>query len=654
MASVFLSYDRDDTNRARPIALALEKAGHSVWWDLHVRGGAQFGKVIEEALKAAEAVVVLWSEHSIESAWVKDEATAGRDTGRLVPVTLDGTEPPLGFRQFQTIDLSGWKGRRKPAQLNALLADVAAMAGTSRASTSAEAQRPSRSLSRHKVEHDRSMLSRPLLGGIAILVVIAVAALAWKLIGQSADAPVVAVAAADPAPASREFTRDLFVKLGKLQSARPKSLDLISNEDRVKAADLTFQVAATKSKELASANVVLLYGKNRALLWSGDFQRPASAEPDLKQQLAYAVAKVLGCAADGINVPGKRLDQQTLKTYLRACAAPPGATEAELPSVLALLRTVVRNAPRFEQAWGGLLSVEAQLAFVSFLPGHDPKLRGALRRDIAEARKVNPDIAEAYIIEAEMLPDDKFVEQSRLLDLAVERNPDNTMALTTRAFFRTTTGRMRLAVEDAERAVGLDPLSPELRDNHVAALIAAGRFGEARARIEEAERLWPGATSVREARYRFELRYGDPKLALQMLRSGANSSPVDRLRESFLRARIERTPQNIQRAVDEARTRAQQVPEAHYNLAQTLAEFDRKEELIQLLLNWRDMEHVGYITDGIFRPKSRELLRDRRFVLAAKHLGLLDYWRRSGAWPDFCFDPDLPYDCEKEAARLNA
>src|SRR5690349_21755038 len=122
MAGVFLSYDRDDVDRARPLAAALEKAGHEVWWDLHVRGGAQFSKVIEEALKAADAVVVLWSKQSVESAWVKDEATAGRDNGRLIPISLDGTAPPLGFRQFQTIDFSKWKGRGKPEELQMLLA----------------------------------------------------------------------------------------------------------------------------------------------------------------------------------------------------------------------------------------------------------------------------------------------------------------------------------------------------------------------------------------------------------------------------------------------------------------------------------------------------------------------------------------------------
>ena len=49
MARVFLSYDREDTDRARPIAVALEKAGHSVWWDRHIRSGTQFSQEIDEA-----------------------------------------------------------------------------------------------------------------------------------------------------------------------------------------------------------------------------------------------------------------------------------------------------------------------------------------------------------------------------------------------------------------------------------------------------------------------------------------------------------------------------------------------------------------------------------------------------------------------------
>jgi tetratricopeptide (TPR) repeat protein len=105
MAKVFLSYVREDLTTAKKIASALERAGHSVWWDRHIRGGAEFADEIDRALEAAEAVVVLWSKRSIKSAWVRDEAGAGRDSGRLVPVRIDNCQPPLGFRQYHAIDL---------------------------------------------------------------------------------------------------------------------------------------------------------------------------------------------------------------------------------------------------------------------------------------------------------------------------------------------------------------------------------------------------------------------------------------------------------------------------------------------------------------------------------------------------------------------
>jgi hypothetical protein len=34
--------------------------------------------------------------------------------------------------------------------------------------------------------------------------------------------------------------------------------------------------------------------------------------------------------------------------------------------------------------------------------------------------------------------------------------------------------------------------------------------------------------------------------------------------------------------------------------------------------------------------------------------GLVAFWRKTGEWPDFCFEPGLPYDCKKEAAKLAA
>src|SRR5437868_2779074 len=125
MASVFLSYSREDVERIRPLAAALERAGHDVWWDRHIAGGEEYAGAIEQALESAGAVVVAWTASSVKSAWVRDEAGHGRDTRRLVPVTLDGCAPPLGFRQFQTIDLTEWNGRATSRALQPLLEAVA-------------------------------------------------------------------------------------------------------------------------------------------------------------------------------------------------------------------------------------------------------------------------------------------------------------------------------------------------------------------------------------------------------------------------------------------------------------------------------------------------------------------------------------------------
>ena len=54
----------------------------------------------------------------------------------------------------------------------------------------------------------------------------------------------------------------------------------------------------------------------------------------------------------------------------------------------------------------------------------------------------------------------------------------------------------------------------------------------------------------------------------------------------------------------------------------------------------------------LFAPAAAPMRRDPRFLPLMKKLGLLDYWRSSGHWPDFCAEPGLPYDCKAEAARL--
>lgn len=110
MADAFVSYQREDRARVEPIVRLLEQTGLSVWWDPGLRAGERFDATIARELQAARCVVVAWSATSIHSPWVLDEAADGRDRDVLVPFSLDGTRPPLGFRQFQTPDLRDWTG----------------------------------------------------------------------------------------------------------------------------------------------------------------------------------------------------------------------------------------------------------------------------------------------------------------------------------------------------------------------------------------------------------------------------------------------------------------------------------------------------------------------------------------------------------------
>ena len=129
MAKVFLSYAREDAAVAKELAACVGAEGHEVWWDRHIHGGTRFSSEIDRALKDADVVMVIWSDASIESAWVQDEAAEGRDTERLVPVSLRRARPPLGFRQFHCIRLGEWDGTGEPETLDELLAAIAKIAG---------------------------------------------------------------------------------------------------------------------------------------------------------------------------------------------------------------------------------------------------------------------------------------------------------------------------------------------------------------------------------------------------------------------------------------------------------------------------------------------------------------------------------------------
>jgi len=121
---VFISYNREDRDRASVIASALEAEGFSVWWDAALRAGETYDEVTEQNLRTAGAVVVLWSKRSSNSKWVRAEATVGERSSTLVPALIEDCERPIRFELVQTADLRHWRGDRNDPHWRAFMQDV--------------------------------------------------------------------------------------------------------------------------------------------------------------------------------------------------------------------------------------------------------------------------------------------------------------------------------------------------------------------------------------------------------------------------------------------------------------------------------------------------------------------------------------------------
>jgi hypothetical protein len=127
VADIFISYARTDRLRIQPLVAALEASGWSVWWDLRIEVGDPWDKVIEAAIGKAKCVVVVWSKASIQSEWVRTEATEAKRRNILVPIRIDDVDLPLAFRHLQVADLIIWKGDKVHEGYESVVRSVAGL-----------------------------------------------------------------------------------------------------------------------------------------------------------------------------------------------------------------------------------------------------------------------------------------------------------------------------------------------------------------------------------------------------------------------------------------------------------------------------------------------------------------------------------------------
>jgi len=102
MGYIFISYRKSDVAECLALARRLKEAGFDVWWDEGLPPGSDFFEVLDEKVRNADAVITLWTKHSVRSKWVYFETDLAARMSKLVPLKLEACEIPVGLNRLQT------------------------------------------------------------------------------------------------------------------------------------------------------------------------------------------------------------------------------------------------------------------------------------------------------------------------------------------------------------------------------------------------------------------------------------------------------------------------------------------------------------------------------------------------------------------------
>src|SRR5215469_939412 len=87
MHEIFISYSRRDLSTVRALTTALSQKGLTVWVDRSdIQEGDAYDTQIEEAIAQTSVVIVLWSENSIRSHWVRAGGPSAWANHKLLPI----------------------------------------------------------------------------------------------------------------------------------------------------------------------------------------------------------------------------------------------------------------------------------------------------------------------------------------------------------------------------------------------------------------------------------------------------------------------------------------------------------------------------------------------------------------------------------------
>ena len=628
--TIFLSYAHDDRVKAQRLAAALTRRGYIVWWDGLIEGGASFAKSIRDALEAADAVVVIWSVKSVESDWVCDEAAQGRERHRLVPLSLDGTMPPLGFGQYQTIDFESWNGKANAPQVAAVVRAIGVAIGLAPVEGKVQRITPGQPVDRRQAMLIAGAGAAVVGGGTLFVfrdewfwpraVARTIAVLPFKnLSGDSGQAYL--------SDGLTEEVRSALARNAGLQVlAATSSNTARDHRDSATAIAGKLGVAhllegsVQRSGNVIRVAVELTDGKTGFSIWAQRVDARLTNIFAFQTEIARMVSDALSVRmATRDPAPGGTRNVAAYEAYLRGKAlynlSKDEATDRKAKS---LYENAIAADPDFALAHAALSRVLSSIAS-AYAPGAEIKTTFAAA--VGEGRKavaLAPKLAEAHLaLGYAMFAGQLDIKGSRAsYDQAYRYGRGNADNLLLYALYTVRARRSAEAREAIERAVALDPLNP--RTHRAAGMIglATRDYDGAVGHFRRALELNPAMSNARAFLGMCLIQTGK----LDEARAALALEPSAMFRLTGL-AILEHRANNRAEAQGAFDALVSQVGDAAlYQQAQVMAQWQRPDDALALLQKARGVGDSG-LTAIASDPLLDPIARDPRFKAFVRDLG---------------------------------
>jgi class 3 adenylate cyclase/TolB-like protein len=376
-------------------------------------------------------------------------------------------------------------------------------------------------------------------------------------------------------------------------------------------------------------------------VWAQTFERDDAHMGALRLEVAAAAVSVLRCASEARGEQALR--GVSIANLLRICEVSIESGSAER---MRLARQFAQAAPRSSIALGRL-ALESANASQSVPASMQDQLKREAMNAADAALRLNPHNGTAAAVKAYVLSFHQTrVEQERTLLDFLTRAPDGAELNALYASFLREAGRNEEAVAYLERAYALEPLSPFRAGTLGWGLAIVGRQDEAKALLARTAARWPEDEGIIWDHFRTSLWTGTRSETLRILADNG----WDRVTKACWRNAIDGMAATSAAARRSAASDVSRClhdnPYQRFEVLAALGDLDGAFEIAELMV-------AEQSNRGFFVPGARAFRRDPRFMPLMQRADLVEYWLQSNHWPDFCAEPQLPYNCRAEAVRLS-